>query len=81
MNNNDKLTMALKLMRERRHDTVGLGMPITLIEEVLLSLEKQEGHKVSGYLFNGKFYADLSELNGVTMSEGNHPVPLYTREK
>jgi hypothetical protein len=30
-----------------------------------------------GWYFNGKIYYDLDELRGRTMSENNHPKPLY----
>ena len=30
-----------------------------------------------GWYFNGKIYQDLDELKGRTMSENNHPKPLY----
>ena len=30
-----------------------------------------------GWYFNGKIYHDLDELRGRTMSENNHPKPLY----
>ena len=30
-----------------------------------------------GYIFNGRFYKEKEEMNGLTMSEGNTPVPVY----
>lgn len=34
----------------------------------------------SGYLFNGKFYKDIKELEGQTMDETNKPEPVYLRK-
>lgn len=37
----EKLTLALKLMKERRHEVAGLGAPIQIITEVLASLNNR----------------------------------------
>jgi hypothetical protein len=34
-----------------------------------------------GYLFNGRFYKTIEDLRGKTMSEDNHPQPLFTESQ
>ena len=36
--------------------------------------------KLEGYLFEGKFYKDLSELISKVFGEGNGPIELYSNE-
>lgn len=48
--------------------------------ELILILFKDQPcvKELLGYLFNGKFYKDLDELKGFTMSEDNQPKPVYS---
>lgn len=34
-----------------------------------------------GYLFNGRFYKSIDDLRGKTMSEGNEPIPLHSKQQ
>ena len=34
-----------------------------------------------GYLFNGRFYKSIDDLRGKTMSEGNKPIPLHSKQQ
>jgi len=46
---------------------------VTIIDLV----EGQQKTKVAGYLFEDRFYKDLTDLRGFTMSAENTPTPVY----
>jgi len=46
-----------------------------LIKAELINMRSKPRH--AGYYFNGKLYRDMEELRGRTMSDFNHPKPLF----
>ena len=46
-----------------------------LIKAELINMRSKPRHV--GWYFNGGLYRDLEQLNGRTMSETNHPKPIY----
>lgn len=46
-----------------------------LIKAELINMRSKP--RQAGWYYNGKIYSDLDELQGRTMSELNHPKPLY----
>lgn len=46
-----------------------------LIKAELINMRSKPRHV--GWYFNGKFYRDLDELTGRTMSDNNQPKPVY----
>lgn len=46
-----------------------------LIKAELINMRSKPRH--AGWYFNGKLYRDMDELTGRTMSEFNHPKPLF----
>lgn len=46
-----------------------------LIKAELINMRSKPRHV--GYYFNGKLYQDIDELKGRTMSDFNHPKPLF----
>jgi len=46
-----------------------------LIKAELINMRSKP--RQAGWYFNGKLYKDMEELKGRTMSEFNHPKPVY----
>jgi hypothetical protein len=46
-----------------------------LIKAELINMRSKP--RLAGWYFNGKLYRDMEELKGRTMSEFNHPKPVY----
>lgn len=50
------------------------------VNDVLIKAEiinMRSKPRLAGWYFNGKLYKDMEELKGRTMSEFNHPKPVY----
>jgi hypothetical protein len=50
------------------------------VNDVLIKAEiinMRSKPRLAGWYFNGKLYRDMEELKGRTMSEFNHPKPVY----
>lgn len=46
-----------------------------LIKAELINMRSKPRH--AGWYFNGNLYRDIDDLRGRTMSETNHPKPIY----
>ena len=46
-----------------------------LIKAELINMRSKPRH--AGWYFNGNLYRDMEDLRGRTMSEYNHPKPVY----
>lgn len=46
-----------------------------LVKAELINMRSKPRH--AGWYFNGKLYRDMDELTGRTMSDFNHPKPLF----
>lgn len=46
-----------------------------MVKAELINMRSKPRH--AGWYFNGKLYRDLDELRGQTMSDNNHPKPLF----
>jgi hypothetical protein len=46
-----------------------------LIKAELINMRSKP--RLAGWYFNGKLYRDMEELKGRTMSDFNHPKPLF----
>lgn len=68
----DKLTAALRIMKDRRHDTAGLGAPIVIIDDVIKDLQKLEQKGVNGSnppldwtILRQKYFSDCTVKDSV----------------
>ena len=46
-----------------------------MIKAELINMRSKPRH--AGWYFNGKLYRDIDELRGRSMSDSNHPKPLF----
>ena len=46
-----------------------------LVKAELINMRSKPRH--AGWYFNGKLYRDMDDLRGRTMSDFNHPKPLF----
>ena len=46
-----------------------------LVKAELINMRSKPRH--AGWYFNGKLYRDIDELRGRSMSDSNHPKPLF----
>jgi hypothetical protein len=46
-----------------------------LVKAELINMRSKARH--AGWYFNGKLYRDIDELRGRSMSDSNHPKPLF----
>lgn len=46
-----------------------------LVKAELINMRSKPRH--AGWYFNGKLYRDMDELTGRTMSDFNHPKPVF----
>lgn len=53
----------------------GIDINDVLIKAELINMRSKP--RQAGWYFNGGLYRDLDQLRGRTMSENNHPKPLF----
>lgn len=57
------------------HNKDEIDVNDVLIKAELINMRSKPRHV--GWYFNGKLYRDMDELRGRTMSDLNHPKPLF----